>query len=187
MPSEANYLIRNRENCLPDPSEIPPGARTIIILRDFLNHWTSVVFADFLTQPDLVDYITRWKAYARGIPETPSGLVAERFPKALTVLYNRWLVDKNYRDEVARKLNIPNTSDDMTYIDSLSGKSSFIGVKTEPDKQQYFNRYKRLKLDKFQLETLTRDEELVQLNKALFGMDIREQLREVLAELNSVL
>lgn len=163
LDKEHNTEIRNYEDCLPPPS---PGK--IVVIRDFLNTLSSRLNHQFLTT-DLAEFINLWKEFAR---------LAITSKDHTFVLYNRWLVDKSYRDEISEKIGIPNLHDNINYVNHNAGSSSFSANRREHDVNSYLTRYKQMNLNELQKSIILEDQELQKLNIDLFAIDIKQIIEE---------
>ena len=93
------------------------------------------------------------------------------------VLYDKWITDKDHRDQVMRDIGFDNNRDDKSKIGNYGGGSSFIGMKLEEDLSQYIKRWQRVTFPRKMVQNLLADKELVNLNKKLFGTDLAKELR----------
>lgn len=105
---------------------------TIIIIRDILNTFASRLKYNSPLTPVDEYHIDLWESY-KGANRV--------FPKALFISYDKWLMDKEYRDEIAKFMEIPNY-DNVESVSFCGNGSSFIGMKLEEDKEKYLTRYK---------------------------------------------
>lgn len=140
---------------------------SIIIVRDFLNMLCSR-YAKYhnhkhnicLTNKYICDLhflIDTWKNHTRS-------------PKRI-ILYNTWLVSKQYRNNRFQELfNMPNTVDNISRISDIGQGSSF------QNNTDYLTRYKHTNLPKHMIDTIINDKELLQLNQTLFSIDIENIL-----------
>jgi hypothetical protein len=163
LPYEHKIEIRNYEDVL------PTEPKKIIIMRDFLNTLASRLSHIHLQkQTNIAEVIKLWKSFCQLI------LTGDYYP----ILYNKWLMDKDYRDSIAKELGSPNL-DDRSYVNDNAGKSSYTGVVVESNPKEYLERYKKLRLTRTEMELISTDKELETLNQELFEMSIAQQLKEV--------
>jgi hypothetical protein len=95
------------------------------------------------------------------------------------ILYNKWVIDKNYRDEISKKLfYIDNINDNTSYVPSLGNGSSFDGMKLQTDKNIYLNRFSQIKLPDNIINYIKADNELLDLNYHYFNIDILQKIQE---------
>jgi hypothetical protein len=166
FPRRYNYLFKSHEDL-----GAPPGS--IIILRDFANMLSSRYNRKSDVQQSKFDaasmpqIISTWKQQA--------GMILSGACKG--VLYNKWLHDKAYRDEVGLLVGIPNVVDNTSYISPIGGGSSFCGVHPEGNKSAYVQRYSAVTLPDEVLAPVLRDADLLVLNQTLFGIDLRAAFR----------
>jgi hypothetical protein len=148
---------------------------TIIILRDFLNLLCSRyqkynrnkcnICLDNSYICDLYFLIQVWKQHSRS-------------PKRI-ILYNEWLLSKSYRDKISKdKLNIENINDNIDYIPAIGDGSSF-GKDFIIDKQSYLKRYELVDLPQHMKKIILEDQELLDINKNIFNIDIQKLLNYV--------
>ena len=164
------YMIRSYEDDFIDKlknSNI--NNKNIVILRDFPNLITSRYkkYGEKLglnwSYPQDIELIKKiWKNQAKSIINNES----------IGILYNKWVVDKEYRDKIGVILDIPNNKDKIDYVSNIGEGSSFCGVKLENDKTDYLNRYKTINLPEWIITSMISDDELVHLNKEIFGIDL---------------
>lgn len=91
------------------------------------------------------------------------------------IIYNIWLKDKNYRDEVAEMLKVPNINDKTEYVSNIGEGSSFIGLKKD-EISNYENRYKNANLPSDIINKILSDKELMEYNKNYFDIDIEKEI-----------
>ncbi|MGK7954882.1 MAG: hypothetical protein AB4063_06410 [Crocosphaera sp.] len=56
--------------------------------------------------------------------------------KKVLINYNQWIIDKNYRKEISKQLNLDFTDQNLTKVPKQGGGSSFDGVKFNHNSQQ---------------------------------------------------
>lgn len=147
-----NLVIRNFE----DKKFFGKG---ITIVRDFLNTLCSRNAHAQLKKSIIKDFdnlVHLWKDYVN----------------KKCIIYNRWLFDADYRNAVSSDLNVKN-KDNVEFVSSIGGGSSFIGLKKEKDEKKYILRYKFTKLPKIIMEKILSDKEMLYINKNIFDIDIR--------------
>lgn len=138
----------------------------IIILRDFINMLCSrykKYGPNLALNNSYVSHINQlismWKQHATGRPQK-------------IVLYNKWLIDKEYRDYIGQRSDIPNIKDNYTYISDIGEGSSF------GNNKNYLNRYKEIILPKYMIDYILMDRQLISLNKTLFNVNIEDMLND---------
>lgn len=168
-----NTLIKSYEDMY-NKKPLEDNTTKIIILRDFLNMASSRYrkynpnFGLDWTYFESIDQIIHhWKLLANEIINNDN---------IVGILYNKWLSDKKYRDNISEKLNILNHIDNTDIIPVIGEGSSFKGVQLEDDKNKYNERYLLVKLPEYVIDKILEDDELLELNKILFGIDIRDLL-----------
>lgn len=169
-----NYMIKSYEDAPYEKvKDRMNDGKKIIILRDFMNmlasrfkkYNTSLGF-DHTYLQKIEDIIYAWKTLAK------ESLLNEDI---IFILYNRWLVDEEYRNDISDMLDIENKNDDTTYVSHIGEGSSFCGLKREHSKINYVDRYKHIKIPDSILNIVKADKELYLLNKLIFNHDIIDE------------
>ena len=163
FPKKYNWLITNTED-----QEFISGENNIVIVRDFYNLLASrykkygellgLREKDYIT--NLQNLVATWKQHAK---------VLLAFPEK-GISYNFWLKGKSYRDSVASRFGIPNEVDNINYVPSIGGGSSFVGVQKEKDIESYLHRYKQIELPENIAGEIAADKELEDFNLALHNL-----------------
>lgn len=150
------------------------NTKKIIILRDFLNMVSSrykkynpKLGLDRTYLESIQQVINLWKVLANECISNSN---------ITTILYNKWILDKSYRDSISDKLGINNEFDNTNIVSCIGEGSSFKGVNLEEDKNVYNERYKLIDLPESMKNIILNDTELLELNKKLFNIDIKEIL-----------
>jgi hypothetical protein len=152
-----NKLLISNEDAYPQTLE----NNDIIILRDFYNTLASryKLFKPSLGIPtqkyihDLPTFIKYWKYLAS------LALSSQQF-----IYYNTWLTNKNYRDNVMRKLFMTkNAVDNIDFVPQIGSSSSYIGKQKENDTNSYLSRYKTTNLPEEWRNIVDSDIELQEL------------------------
>lgn len=91
------------------------------------------------------------------------------------IIYNKWIYDKNYRDEIGQMIQVENCNDKTDYVSKIGQGSSFIGIKKDSS-ENYESRYEKIKLPDFIIKKILNDKELIELNKNYFKIDMEEKL-----------
>ncbi|WP_017663139.1 hypothetical protein [Baaleninema simplex] len=136
---------------------------SLLILRDPYNTFASWLKADWEITPEIIEL---WKSYAREfLGET------QYLPDRKVIInFNHWFLDREYRHQLARKLDLQFTDNGLNTITHHGGGSSF-------DKQSLDGKARNLKvLERFQnfihdptyLE-IFKDRELHELSTEIFG------------------
>lgn len=150
------FIIKNFE----DKPFFEEASLNLTIVRDFLNTLCSRN-AHFLESKNLIKDFDKlvflWKD----------------FVKRDNIIYNRWVLDKEYRDKISDKLSVKNM-DNVDFVPVLGGGSSFLGNKLEINKKNYLKRYKKNKLPKILVEKIFSDPDLLYLNKEIFDINIKK-------------
>lgn len=136
----------------------------IILLRDPLNNMASRIkdgmdqIRWYLTSEQVLE---RWKEYAREALNKTDNLCNK-----VVILYNKWVLDKEYRQQICSKLDIP-FYPDTSYVPENGKGSSFIGRKLEEDLNRYNQRYLQVEFKDSDIKLLN-DPELIELSSKLF-------------------
>lgn len=94
-----------------------------------------------------------------------------------TILYNQWLTSKNYRDKISLEiLGIDNIIDRTDYVSSIGDGSSFNNTYNKQENTEYLTRYKKIKFPQYMIDYILKDEELININKQIFDIDLKEIL-----------
>lgn len=152
-------IIRSYED-----SDFIDQDNSFVILRDFLN----LICSRYKLYHKQLGYTEK---YCTGI-ENIITLWKKHSTSEKVILYNQWILSKEYRDKVGRMVNILNIKDNFKYVSPIGNGSSFGGVKLYKTKD-YLIRYKKIKLPKDIVEVILDDKELAQINKDLFNIDIK--------------
>ena len=161
------YMIKSYEDVNANGSN-----KIIIILRDFVNliasrykKYGEKLGLNWSYPQDLNKIKGIWKQHANLILSDKN---------VTGILYNKWITDKEYRDNISVELKINNIKDKTDYVSTIGEGSSFSGIKLESSKNNYTERYRQIEFPKYIIENITNDNELCELNKQLFDMNIRE-------------
>jgi hypothetical protein len=168
--SDYNKLFMSYEDTFNHVKHGPQDV-VIIILRDFLNMLASrykkygnkLAFNIYYLQ-DIDKIIDMWKTQAKASLSDA--------PNTVTILYNKWLTDNNYRNEICQKFSINNTNDKIDLVPEMGQGSSFCGMKLESDKDSYLKRFQQIELPHDIKVKIMQDKELIDLNKRIFDIDI---------------
>lgn len=96
-----NVIIKNHE-------DVNVGENGIVIVRDFLNLLASRMKNNNFNNISLKDLIILWKSHVKCMKNN------------FTIIYNKWLVDKKYRDEICEHFGIVN-KDVTNYVPDIGG------------------------------------------------------------------
>lgn len=156
-----SYLFKSYEDTYTNKNT------SIVILRDFLNLLCSR-YEKFHNNKhniclnnqyicDLHHLIETWKQHSHS--------------RRKLILYNDWLVSKNYRDNISKNLiGIPNIKDKIDIISEIGQGSSF-------NDKDYLSRYKSVHLPQHMKDIILKDKELLDLNYQLFRINMQEILK----------
>lgn len=138
----------------------------IVVLRDPLNLAASRQKLDiYLVNQQFTDL---WLKHANfclsAIQEAQSG--ESRNVEKFFILYNRWVMDKSYRDSICQQFGVENL-DKFNQVTNLGQGSSYIGQAVEEQKENYLTRFRLLKWNSELLQSL-QNNQLIKLTKQLF-------------------
>jgi hypothetical protein len=174
FPERYKYLIKNFENF-----KYEHTTDSVIVHRDFLNLLASRLkiweerTINFLDNPIDCNFYWKntleiWKIHAKNILNHNNG-----------ILYNKWISDRNYRDQVSNKIGIVNSVDNIDYVPKHANGSSFIGRVKENDTNNYLNRYLMVDFPYEIIDYISKDNELIDFNYNLYDIDILEQINKI--------
>lgn len=157
--SSYNYILRSYEDSYYNKYT------NIIILRDFINMLSSRyckygpnlgLNVSYIC--DINKLICVWKQHIK---------IAN---KQKIIFYNKWIIDKEYRDFIGQRIGIANIIDDYRYVSNIGDGSSF------DINQDYLQRHKQVKLPQYIINHILMDIELIYINKEFFNIDIEDVL-----------
>jgi len=136
----------------------------LIILRDPFNLLASI--HKKWMDKDLYLYANLWKEYARKYIEYRES----NQTNLININYNRWVVEQNYRESLAKKLDITFTDEGKCKVTNFGGGSSFDGISSNKNAEEMgiFERWKQFMNDPAFCD-LFKDEELIDLSQTIFG------------------
>lgn len=143
---------------------------SLIVLRDFINllcsryqkYKESICLSNKYIC-DLLRLIEVWKQHTKS-------------PRR-TIIYNKWLISKDYRNSVSYKiLDIKNTIDTINYVSKIGDGSSFDNSYERQIDIDYLTRYNQVKLPEYMIKYIISDKELLDINMELFDIDIKKIL-----------
>jgi len=91
------------------------------------------------------------------------------------IYYNKWLTDKDYRDEVASRFGLENNDTNFSQVSDIGEGSSFVGEKLD-EKENYMKRYKNVEFHPMVKSLILNNKELIRINKRIYNIDIEECL-----------
>lgn len=156
-----NYVIKSYEDIYFNQNV------SFVILRDFINllcsrykKYKRNICLDTKYICDLLCLIDIWKQHAK--------------KTRYSIYYNRWILSKEYRDTVSKNVvGIENKIDKIDYVSKIGDGSSF--EQNPPELTvSYIERYKQVKLPKYMIEHILKDQNLIELNHKLFNIDIEK-------------
>ncbi len=142
---------------------VPDGDENIVIIRDIVN-----ILCSFYKKHEVLcmryykRIISVWKQHIR---------YANLNPKK-SIIYNRWVLDKGYRDNVCFNFDTINYLDSIDTVPIFWSGSSFINLKKETDIQKYLERYKQVILPKPIVSTLLNDNEIIESCLNIFNINL---------------
>lgn len=140
----------------------------VFIFRDILNTFSSRKrkFGDSqITSNTVKNYKSLYDNYLKS-----------KGQNTICITYNDWLTSKAKRDEFMKFFGFNNDKDNMDFVPSQGGGSSFIGRRKDKD-ENYLNRFSEIKItDNEKNQLLQR--EIIDIEKHLFNHDITETLNK---------
>ncbi|ARF10951.1 hypothetical protein Hokovirus_3_224 [Hokovirus HKV1] len=136
-----NYLIKSYEdiNNMNNTNDTNNTNKKIIIVRDYCNFLSS----RYQKYNNLLGLNSSYLQNYDDIKNLWIQLCYEIINNnAIGIIYNKWLLDKDYRDNIGKIINIPNINDNITYVSDIGEGSSFIGVKLD-DNNNYLKRFNK--------------------------------------------
>jgi len=107
-----------------------------------------------------------WKEYAKEF----LGFTNYLSNNKLVINFNKWVVDKEYRRTLAKKLGLNFNDHSMSSVSEYGKGSSFDGLKFhgQADRMKVLERWKEFESDKF-YKSIFHDDEALSLSKEIFG------------------
>lgn len=143
----------------------PSQCRTdIVIVRDPFNLFASRLRSSYSGVTPLTA-VRIWKQHARQVLGQRK-LFTQPY---LAILYNRWVSDREYRQQVAAKLGLPFTDANFHRVASTAGGSSFDGLQYDgaAHRMSVLDRWQHYIDEPAYLNLF--DDELLELSAAIFG------------------
>jgi hypothetical protein len=90
----------------------------------------------------------------------------------LTISYNKWFVDKEYRESLCEQLDIPFTDQGKNIVPHNAKGSSFNGKKfqNKAEEMSVLSRYESMMDDPRFMKIVSADKEIIELNEQYFGI-----------------
>ncbi|AFZ34441.1 hypothetical protein Sta7437_0854 [Stanieria cyanosphaera PCC 7437] len=139
----------------------------VLIIRDPFNLFASRIKNNFLaTKSKTKTSIELWLDYAREFLNETNYLQHNK----VCINYNLWVQNKDYRQEIAKQLDINFTDAGIDNVSGCGGGSSFDGrnLDGKANQMDVNNRWKQL-LDHDQYRQLFNHEELIEYSLKIFG------------------
>lgn len=132
----------------------------IIVLRDPVNMCASrYKHVDHSVHTQVNEYyINLWISYAEEALN-----ITNNMKNKIVILYNKWVTDKDYRNEIAKKMKMINY-DNTQQVSICGGGSSFVGMNLD-EPENYINRYKNVELPNDIIKLLNSDKVTNLVNK----------------------
>jgi hypothetical protein len=149
----------------------------IIVLRDPLNALASYIKRRELSKVDknlatqnTKNYLKTWLNHAQVVLEKSNNNYI------IPIIYNKWLIDKDYRDKICSSLGLINKDQNVNYISDAGRGSSFGGRKIDlSNKSVFFERFDQLNDEEknLLLLTLSSQNNLSEICQKIFGLDYK--------------
>ncbi|NLT71724.1 MAG: hypothetical protein GXX91_13680 [Verrucomicrobiaceae bacterium] len=148
----------------------------ISVLRDPFNFFASRIQAeqngtyplecwgDCFSTGDGAKLWDKWKSYARRFIE----FAASPSPDLIPISYNHWTTSLEYREKICRDLEVALLNDEERKVVTGWGAGSSFNQGIWQESETYMNRW-RANSDHEVLVEAVKDEELVELARAIFG------------------
>ncbi|MBC8123313.1 MAG: hypothetical protein H7Y22_15935 [Gemmatimonadaceae bacterium] len=149
--------------------------RHILLLRDPFN-WAASFMQKSQSPGDSEIWADQWQEYADEFVGKTSYL-----PNALKVNYNRWFLDKKYRQSISAQLGLNFTDAGLEVVTQHAGGSSFDQAQYNQRAQQMqvMERWKHFKDDERFVNSFMKRPDIVELAQTLF--DLPPELAEFAA------
>jgi hypothetical protein len=158
-----NLIMYFRETSVPSPDYdscmSSDEKHTLVMLRDFRN-WVCSMYK--LRGNRMKREIEVWKEHAKLYLSDP-----KRF-----VLYDRFVSDINYRNEIAELIGVDRRSDDsLMFVPNYGGFSSFDGDEYQGAgvEMSVTDRYKQCANEDWYIDIIKNNEEAVRLSSEIFA------------------
>lgn len=138
---------------------------------------------DPLKNRHLIDMIELWKTYAR-IALNRKSITRGQF---IPVIYDKFLLDVNYRDSIAQQLGFENHDNNMEFVSDAGGGSSFNEKSGRPEVEEVLLRWQNSKAVELLEPYFRNDYEFHDLCRELFPAKyiepvIKKRIEERLAD-----
>ncbi|MEM0979381.1 MAG: hypothetical protein AAGH78_03810 [Cyanobacteria bacterium P01_H01_bin.58] len=140
----------------------------VLVLRDPFNLLASRLRKGYLdVKTEGITLVEMWIEHAKEYVGETSYLTN----KEVTINYNQWFLDKDYRQEIAAALDIKFSDSGLDYVSSYGGGSSFDeqGLSGNAQTMNVTNRWQSFANDERFL-ALIRNEELLHYSDKIFGV-----------------
>jgi hypothetical protein len=148
----------------------------ILILRDPFNLFASRLKREenqipnqhmLKVEAEKKKLIKLWKSHAE-LFINAGGLSTDE--EIITINYNSWFTDKNYREQLAKTLNIEFNDSTINEVLPIGGGSSFdsLNKNNSAEEMEVLERWKHYKDNEFFSE-IFKDKELIELSEQIFG------------------
>jgi len=139
----------------------------VLILRDPFNLLASRYKKQYLSVKGAGSVVDLWLQYAREFVGETQYL---KNPKVL-INYNRWVVDRDYRQAIAQQLGLTFSDAGIDYVGSYGGGSSFDGMalRGQAAQMEVNQRWRHFETDAG-YRTLLQNQALFDYSKRIFGV-----------------
>ncbi len=145
----------------------------IIILRDPVNalasyiRWKKLFKIDFNEARQISQrYLKQWLNHAKTI------IYKNDEMQIVPIIYNKWILDQDYRDEICDSLGLINRDKNIDYISDAGQGSSFEQRNIDISrKQDFLKRFERLDASekKLLVSTLNSEDSIRNISQTIFG------------------
>ena len=156
-------LISSRKRLLENIIKYPHLRSTQLIHKIYTQDEIEDMHSNFIK--DIPSLIQKWKSHISFLNKKDSSVNV--------IIYNKWLLSKDYRKDISLKLNMPENIDITSYVPRTGNCSSFIGQTLEKEKTNYLNRHKLANLPNNIMEIIIEDNHLIDLHKEFFDLNLK--------------
>ena len=156
-------LISSRKKLLENIIEQPRLRPTQLQHKIYTQEEIERIRASFTKE--IPSLIQKWKSHV--------GFLTRKNLPINVVVYNKWLLSKDYRKDISLKLNMPENIDITSYIPRTGDCSSFIGQTLEKEKANYLKRHKLVNLPNDIKEIIINDKFLIDLHQEHFDLNLK--------------
>jgi len=154
-----NTEVKNHEKLIKNKFFKDKKTVTLLVLRDFYNNMASVIKSTPKNKLSnkLKTHKIVWK-------EISSLYLNQKF---YTILYNDWILNEKYREEISKNLGLKFTDKGFEKLSPFGGGSSF----NDHNNKNRLERYKQFLKNEDFIKVIN-DDEIKKLNKKIFSIQL---------------